>query len=106
MDKNALLDMIELIDEERRMNESLAFSSKDASEKVRLEKVARRDAAAISDIRRKLAPKRHAARRLPTSKRQFDAYIDNLLDTCFEATHAEPARHMPDGGIPSAHASR
>ena len=46
--------------------------------------VAHRDAAAISDIRRKLASKPRTGRRLPTSKRQFDAYLDTLLDSCFE----------------------
>ena len=84
MDKNAFLDLIELLDEERRRNEALAFSSQDAADQARLATVAHRDAAAISDLRRKLASKPHARRRLPTSKRQFDAYLDKLLDSCFE----------------------
>lgn len=84
MDKNAFLDLIELLDEERRHNESLAFSSLDASHKAAFAVAAHRDAAAISDIRRKLASKPRAGKRLPTSKRQFDAYLDTLLDSCFE----------------------
>ena len=84
MDKNAFLDLIELLDEERRHNESLAFSSLDASYKAAFAVAAHRDAAAISDIRRKLASKPRAGKRLPTSKRQFDAYLDTLLDSCFE----------------------
>lgn len=88
MDKNAFLDLIELLDEERRHNESVAFSSQDASHKAAFTVAAHRDAAAISDIRRKLASNPRTGKRLPTSKRQFDAYLDKLLDSCFEP---EPA---------------
>lgn len=84
MDKDAFLDLIELLDEERRHNESLAFSSQDASQKAAFAVAAHRGAAAISDIRRKLASNPRAGKRLPTSKRQFDAYLDKLLYSCFE----------------------
>lgn len=84
MDKNAFLDLIELLDEERRHNESVAFSSQDALYKAAFTVAAHRDAAAISDIRRKLASNPRTGKRLPTSKRQFDAYLDKLLDSCFE----------------------
>lgn len=86
MDQNVWLDMIEMLGQERRHNESLAFSTKDASDKARLETAARRDAAAISEIRRRLSTMQRNARHLPSSKQLFDAYIDTLLDTCFEAT--------------------
>jgi len=48
MDKHALLDLIELLDEERRLNETLAFSSRDAIDQIRHATEARRDAAACS----------------------------------------------------------
>jgi hypothetical protein len=100
MDKNAYLDLIELLDQERRRNEAMALSSQDAADRDRLAAVARRDAAAISDLRRKLAPTPRTRRRLPTGKREFDAYLDSLLDTCFEATRAEPTRGLRDIGRP------
>jgi hypothetical protein len=99
MDKNAFLDLIELLDEERRLNESKAFSSREASDQARFVMAAHRDAAAISDIRRKLASKSRARTRLPTSKRQFDAYLDALLDTCFETAGKEPDRRVPNRGV-------
>lgn len=98
MDKNAFLDLIELLDEERRLNESQAFSSRDASDQAKLAMAAHRDAAAISDIRRKLASNPRAGKRLPTSKRQFDAYLDSLLDTCFEAGITHATRDAPADG--------
>jgi hypothetical protein len=104
MDKNAFLDLIELLDEERRHNESLAFSSQDASDKAAFAVAAHRDAAAISDIRRKLASNPRAGKRFPTSKRQFDVYLDTLLDSCFEPARTRPDRGVLDSGF--ARASR
>lgn len=105
MDQNVLLDMRELIAEEKRINETRAFSSRDASEKASFQMAARKDAAAISDITRKLARVR-ARRRLPSSERQLNAYIDTLLETCFEAGPTQPARHASFGDTrpaPSPH---
>lgn len=105
MDPNVLLDMRELIAEEKRINETRAFSSRDASQKARFQMAARMDAAAISNITRKLARVR-TRRRLPSSERQLNAYIDSLLETCFEAGLAKPARNAPDDDtqrVPSPH---
>ena len=63
--------------------------------------MAHRDAAAISDIRRKLASKRRTRRSLPTTRRQFDAYLDTLLDSCFGPGRALADRDVLDGGVPS-----
>jgi hypothetical protein len=95
MDQNVLLDMLELIAEEKRINETRAFSSRDAFEKARFQEAARRDAAAISNITRKLARQGRSRRRLPSSERQFDAYIDRLLDTCFESGITHATRDAP-----------
>lgn len=92
MDKDTLLDMIELINGERRLNEYQAFWSKDPAEKVRLEEAERQDAAAIAKIRRQLAVHHRAGKSTRTSRRLFDAYIDNLLDTCFVPNHADLRR--------------
>ena len=102
MDKHALLDLIELLDEERRLNETLAFSSRDAVDQIRHATAARRDAAAVADIRRKLASKRRTGRSLPTTRRQFDAYLDTLLDSCFEPARTPPNRGVFHGGFPPA----
>ncbi|TAN07722.1 MAG: hypothetical protein EPN38_05905 [Rhodanobacteraceae bacterium] len=99
MDKNAFLDLIESLDQERRLNESLAFSSLDAADKARHAITARRDAAAIADIRRALGPKPRAGRRLPTNKRRFDAYLDTLLDSCFEPAGIWRDRSVGDRGL-------
>jgi hypothetical protein len=101
MDKDYFLDLLELLDEERRHNEFLAFSSLDASDKAKLATAARRDSAAISDLRRRLAPTHGTRKRLPTSRHEFDAYLDSLLDsTCFEAPRTEPTRGSPGVGLP------
>lgn len=102
MDKDTLLDMIELINGERRLNEYQAFWSKDPADKVRLERAERQDAAAIAEIRRTLAPRHRAVTRARTSKRLFDAYLDNLLETCFVSSHNGFARDARDDSAASA----
>jgi hypothetical protein len=99
MDKSAFLDLIESLGQERRLNESLAFASRDAADKARHAMAAQRDAAAIADIRRKLASKPCAGKRLPTGKRQFDVYLDTLLDSCFEPIRIWLDRGVGDRGL-------
>lgn len=97
-----MLDMIELLDQERRNNEYRAFSSRDPPRKGTLESAARRCAATISDMRRRLAPAPGVTQRPRILKRQVDAYLDTMLDTCFVPRRTRPVRGVLDGEMPSA----
>ncbi|MBS0431085.1 MAG: hypothetical protein JSS21_01565 [Proteobacteria bacterium] len=81
--------MIAVIDEERRFNQAAALLSPRSAEKVRYEWKARRAAAVLATIRHALAGHGKGSR-LPVDRRQFDAYIDTLieteLDTCRDAS--------------------
>lgn len=100
--RNVLLDMIELLEEERRLDASQALSTQDAPRKAALEATVRECATAIFEIRRRLAPQHRGDDRVRASKRQFDTYLDNLLDTCFAPFRAEPMHQLPGQG--TAHA--
>ncbi|HWG11250.1 MAG TPA: hypothetical protein VN693_07110 [Rhodanobacteraceae bacterium] len=76
----ALLDMIWVIEQERRLNYTAAVISPHASEKTRCEWNARRGAKALATVRRALA-QRGKDSGITQSGRRFDDYIDLLLDT-------------------------
>jgi hypothetical protein len=96
------LDVIEVIDEERRLSEFRAFSPKDASEKTRLQKAARWNAAGIFDIRWTLSLHGHAEKRARTNKRPLNTYTDTVIDTCFKSSYTEPTHSALYGRIPQA----
>ena len=75
----ALLDLIAVIEHERRLNQTASVLSLHASEKSRYAWCARRGAMALATVRQALA---HQGKGLgiEQSERQFDHYIDLLLD--------------------------
>ena len=77
-DRGTLLDMIDVIEQERRFNQAAALLALHHGERDRHEQKARQGALAIAEIRRKLA--RHERRaHLPVSQDQLDAYLDSLI---------------------------
>ena len=87
MDDANLLDMIAVLEEERRFNEAAALLCTNAVQRCEFARKARQGAHAVRTIRHELARARgsHSRRR---SRRHMDAYLDRLIDTQLEIGHA------------------
>jgi hypothetical protein len=87
MKKITLLDLIAVIDGERRFHQAAALLSLNPEDRAQYAHHARCEATAISRVRRDMA--RASARTtslLP--RRRFDDYIDSLMDTYVGGTNA------------------
>ena len=79
MDKANLLDMLAVIDEDRRYNEAAALTAWAPSQREVFARKARRGAVAVCVIRRELA-RAYRSR----SRRRIDACIESLLEAQIE----------------------
>jgi hypothetical protein len=91
MDDANLLDMIAVLEEERRFNEAAALLCTNAAQRNEFARRARAGATAIRTIRHEMARTRsgHSRRR---RSRRIDTYIDRLIDTQLETGHAASER--------------
>ncbi len=87
MDDANLLDMLAVLEEERRFNEAAALLCTNAAQRNEFARRARAGATAIRTIRHEMARARtsHSRRR---RNRRIDLYIDQLIDTQLEIGHA------------------
>jgi len=76
MDRANLLDMLAVMDEERRYNEAAALVAWRPAQRETFARKARQGAAAICMIRQELA-----STRSKRSRRRIDACIERLLET-------------------------
>jgi hypothetical protein len=90
MDDANLLDMIAVLEEERRFNEAAALLCTNAAQRNEFARRARAGATAIRTIRHEMARTRssHSRRR----RHRIDACIDRLIDTQLETGHAASER--------------
>jgi hypothetical protein len=96
------LDLIDLLDEERRRSENHAFSPQDAARKRNLEIVVHHCASTRSNLRRRLSQDRDKLQPAHINKRQIAACLDTLFDACCGRARAESVRCVPAGDIPPA----
>ncbi len=89
MKNTTLLDLIAVIDGERRFHQAAALLSLDPEDRAQYAHHARCEATAISRVRRDMA--RTGARSTPPPRRRFDDYIDSLIDTYVGGTNAASA---------------
>lgn len=75
MDDASLLDMLTVLDEERRYNEAAAVMAVHPARREQFARNARADGAAIRSIRQQMA-QMHGRR----SRHRLDAWIERLLD--------------------------
>jgi hypothetical protein len=88
MKKITLLDLIAVIDGERRFHQAAALLSLNPEDRAQYAHHARCEATAISRVRRDMA---RASPRTPSQpRRRFDDYIDSLMDTYVGGTNAGP----------------
>jgi len=102
INRDTLLDLIDLLDKERRRSENHAFSPQDATSKRNLEIAAHHCATTRSNLRGRLSPDPGNMQPAHISKRQIGACLDILLDTCCVPGRAESVRRVPAGDIPPA----
>ncbi|HXS72948.1 MAG TPA: hypothetical protein VN725_02810 [Rhodanobacteraceae bacterium] len=79
MDNTNLLDMIAVLEEERRFNQAAALLCSNAAQRRQFAIKAKQGAAAISAMRHEMARSSSRAR-----ARRIDNYIDLLIDTQLE----------------------
>lgn len=94
MDETSLLDMLAVLDEERRYNEAAAVLAVHPARREQFARNARADLAVIRSIRQEMA--RMNGHR---SRRHVKAWIDRLLELQIETargTHNELASRMPN----------
>ena len=89
MKKITLLDLIAVIDGERRFHQAAALLSLNSEDRAQYAHHARCEATAISRVRRDMA--RANARTTSLPRRRFDDYIDCLIDTYVGGTNAGSA---------------
>lgn len=89
MKNTTLLDLIAVIDGERRFHQAAALLSLDPEDRAQYAHHARCEATAISRVRRDMA--RKGARSTPPPRRRFDDYIDSLIDMYVGGTNAASA---------------
>ncbi len=83
-----LLDLITVIDGERRFHQAAALLSVNLEDRAQYAHRARCEATAISRVRRDMA--RTSTRHTPLRERQLDEYVDSLIDTYAGADGARP----------------
>jgi len=81
-DTTTLLDLIALIDDDRRFHQAAALLAANAEDKAQYAHQSRCEASVISRIRRGMARKSH--RRVPLPRQKFDDYVDDLINTYLE----------------------
>jgi|SRR6185437_1276826 len=86
MKKTTLLNLIAVIDGERRFHQVAALLSLNPEDRAQYAHHARCEATAISRVRRDMA--RTGARVTSLPRRRFDDYIDSLIETYVGGTHA------------------
>lgn len=86
MKKITLLNLIAVIDGERRFHQAAALLSLNPEDRAQYAHHARCEATAISRVRRDMA--RASARTTSLPRRRFDDYIDSLMDTYVGGTSA------------------
>jgi hypothetical protein len=77
-DRNTLLDLIAVINANRRCLESAALKPRGTAEKTHYRNQVRQQVAAVSRIRRDLA--RSDKQRAALPSRQVETYVDSLID--------------------------
>jgi hypothetical protein len=87
MDDANLLDMIVVLEEERRFNEAAALLCTNAAQRSEFARRARAGATAIRTIRHEMA-RTGTNRSRRRRSRRVDTYIDRLIDTQLETGHA------------------
>lgn len=85
---STLLDLIAAVDDERRFHQAAALLSVNPEDRAQYAHRARCEATAISRVRRDMA--RTSARHTPLTRRRFDDYVDNLIDTYVDGDSARP----------------
>jgi hypothetical protein len=88
MEKTRLLNLIAVIDGERRFHQVAALLSLNPEDRAQYAHHARCEATAISRVRRDMARAGAPTASLP--RRRFDDYIDSLIDTYVGGPHAGP----------------
>lgn len=101
INRDTLLDMIDLLDKERRRSENHAFSPQDAARKRDPGIAAHHCATTRSNLQRGLSSDPGNMQPAHISKLQIDACLDILLDCCVPA-RAESVPRVPAGDIPPA----
>lgn len=94
MDETSLLDMLDVLDEERRYNEAAAVLAVQPARREQFARNARADLTAIRNIRQEMA-RMHGRR----SRRHVNAWIERLLELQIETargTHNELAARAPN----------
>ena len=87
MKKTTLLNLIAVIDGERRFHQVAALLSLNPEDRAQYAHHARCEATTISRVRRAMA-RASARTTLLLPRRRFDDYIDSLMDTYVGGTHA------------------
>ena len=88
MKENTLLNLIAVIDAERRFHQAEALLSVNPEDRAQYAYHARCEATAISRVRRDIA--RTSRRRTSLPRRRFDDYINCLIDTYVDGDGARP----------------
>ena len=81
-----LLDLIAVIDGERRFHQAAALLSVNPEDRARYAHRARCEATAISSVRRNMARVQHVS----LHRRWFDDYVNNLIDAYVNGGCARP----------------
>lgn len=88
-DTATLLDLITLIDDDRRFHQAAALLASNAEDKAQYAYQSRCEASVISRIRRGMA--RKSQRRMPLPRHKFDDYVDDLINTYLERSGVSAA---------------